>query len=61
MKKYARFGMFLSLLAGLARMAMPGQALVQPAQAAAPQTYTIMVGAENVPDGIDVMAFFPAT
>ena len=61
MKKFAYFGLLLTLLVGLARLAAPQAALAQQAQAAAPQTYKVLVGAEKVSSGIDLMTFFPAT
>lgn len=48
----------LSLVLALAFMA--GFALT-PALAAAPQTYTVLVGAEDANRGIDIMAYFPNT
>jgi len=48
----------LSLVLTLAFMA--GFALT-PALAAAPQTYTVLVGAEDANRGIDIMAYFPNT
>ena len=61
MKKFVNIGLLLSLMVGLASMAAPTAALAQSAQAAAPQTYTVMVGAEKVSRGISLMAYFPAT
>jgi len=61
MKRFAYFGLLLSLLVGLASMSMPTAALAQSPQAIAPQTYTVIVGAEKVSRGIDLMAFFPGT
>jgi plastocyanin len=61
MKKFVNFSMLLSLLVGFASMAAPTAALARSTQAAGPQTYTVMVGAEKVSRGIDIMAFFPAT
>ena len=61
MKKFVNFSLLLSLLVGFASMAAPTTALAGSVQAAAPQTYTVMVGAENVSRGISLMAYFPAT
>jgi plastocyanin len=52
----------LSMIVPLALLAL---LLAYPAVASAstppaPQTYTVLVGAENVPRGIDIMAFFPS-
>jgi plastocyanin len=52
----------LSIIVSLALLAL---VLAYPAVAAAstpppPRTYAVLVGAENVPRGIDIMAFFPS-
>jgi plastocyanin len=57
MKRLVRFSIFAILLTALA---IPGGAFAGAlTQSSAPQTYTVLVGFENVQQGYDVMSFFP--
>jgi plastocyanin len=59
MKRHLALGILLAFLAGFA---LPATSLGGGvAQAATPQTYDILVGAESVALGLDVEAYFPST
>jgi plastocyanin len=54
MKKLFHFGMVLALLIGMAAYALP-------VSASTPQSYTVIVGSEDVGRGVSLMAYFPHT
>jgi plastocyanin len=52
----ARRSTFIVLAVALLTLALAASALAKPA---GPRTYTVLVGAESVPKGVDVMSYFP--
>lgn len=61
MKKIYTFGFFIAFLFGLLGPTLPAAAQAAHGTSTGSQTYTVIVGAENVNRGITVQAFFPAT
>ena len=61
MKRIKLFNVLIISVLSMASLATPAAALANPPQGNGPQTYTVLVGAEKVSSGIDVMAFFPDT
>ena len=54
MKKLFQFGVLLVLIMGMAGISMP-------AYASTPQQYTVLVGSDNVSNGVTISSFFPTT
>ena len=61
MKRHTIINTIIILVLGLVTLASPAAAMAKPAQVGDSQTYTVLVGAEQVSSGIDVMSFFPDT
>jgi len=53
MKKLFQFGVVIAMLLGMVGFALP-------AYAATPQQYTVLVGSENISNGVSISSFFPS-
>jgi plastocyanin len=61
MRRSRLFNILIVFVLGFGSLLAPAAAYAAPPHTTGPHTYTVLVGAERVSSGIDVMAFFPDT